>query len=105
MTHEYIDDKSRFWDDPRAQANGDVPLQISSGQEAERAVSIAAALLGDRDIVEPAVNLPNEGRLPDLPATAVVEVPAVVAHAPLLDQFGTVDGHDPQNRRPREGEL
>ncbi|WP_329237431.1 hypothetical protein OG417_34020 [Actinoallomurus sp. NBC_01490] len=173
MTHEYIDDKSRLWDDLRAQANGDVPLQISSGQEAERVVSIAAALLCDRDIVEPAVNLPNEGSLPDLPATAVVEVPAVVgadritglgigplppaiaavlaaragqqeltvraavsgdrdtavqaltldplvgdastarailddavvAHAPLLDRFGTVDGHDPQNRRPRKGEL
>jgi alpha-galactosidase len=78
MTLEYIGEKSRLWDDLRAQANGGAPLRVSADQEAERVVSIARALMGDRDTVELAVNLPNDGRIPNLPATAVVEVPAVV---------------------------
>jgi alpha-galactosidase/6-phospho-beta-glucosidase family protein len=78
MTFEYIGEKTRLWDDLRAQANGAAPLRVSADQEAERVVSIAAALMGDRDTVELAVNLPNNGKIPNLPATAVVEVPAVV---------------------------
>jgi alpha-galactosidase/6-phospho-beta-glucosidase family protein len=78
MTFEYIGEKSRLWDDLRAQANGGAPLRVPADQEAERVVSIAKALMGDRDTVELAVNLPNDGRIPNLPATAVVEVPAVV---------------------------
>ncbi|GAB2857613.1 alpha-glucosidase/alpha-galactosidase [Actinoallomurus bryophytorum] len=78
MTFEYIGEKSRLWDDLRAQAGGTAPLRVSADQEAERVVSIAAALMGDRDTVEPSVNLPNDGKIPNLPATAVVEVPAVV---------------------------
>ncbi|HEY0537538.1 MAG TPA: hypothetical protein VGD53_04180 [Actinoallomurus sp.] len=78
MTFEYIGEKTRLWDDLRAQANGDAPLRVSADQEAERVVSIATALMGDRDTVELAVNLPNDGKIPNLPATAVVEVPAVV---------------------------
>lgn len=78
MTFEYIGDKGRLWDDLRAQADGAIPVRVSADQEAERVVSIAAALIGDRDTVEPAVNLPNDGKIPNLPATAVVEAPAVV---------------------------
>jgi alpha-galactosidase/6-phospho-beta-glucosidase family protein len=78
MTLEYIADKGRLWDDLRAQASGRVPLRISADQEAERVMSIATALVGDRDTVELAVNLPNDGKIPNLPPTAVVEVPAVV---------------------------
>jgi alpha-galactosidase len=78
MTSEYIGEKSRLWDDLRAQADGTAPVGASASQEAERLVSIAAALLGDRDTVELAVNLPNNGKIPNLPATSVVEVPAVV---------------------------
>ena len=78
MTFEYIGEKNRLWDDLRAQANGDIPLRVPADQEAERVVSIATALMGDRDTVELAVNLPNDGKIPNLPATAVVEVPAVV---------------------------
>jgi alpha-galactosidase/6-phospho-beta-glucosidase family protein len=78
MTLEYIGEKNRLWDDLRAQANGDIPVRVPADQEAERVVSIATALMGDRDTVELAVNLPNDGKIPNLPATAVVEVPAVV---------------------------
>jgi alpha-galactosidase len=56
MTFEYIGEKTRLWDDLRAQANGDAPLRVSADQEAERVVSIATALMGDRDTVELAVN-------------------------------------------------
>lgn len=78
MTIEYIGEKSRLWDDLRAQADGSVPVSVSANQEAERVVGIAAALLGDRDTVELAVNMRNDGKIPNLPADAVVEVPAVV---------------------------
>jgi alpha-galactosidase/6-phospho-beta-glucosidase family protein len=78
MTLEYMGEKGRLWEDLRAQANGDAPLGIRADQEAERVVSIATALMSDRDTVELAVNLPNDGKIPNLPATAVVEVPAAV---------------------------
>jgi alpha-galactosidase len=78
MTFEYISEKSQLWDDLRAQATGTSPVEVSANQEAERLSSIAAALMGDRDIVELAVNMPNNGKIPNLPMTAVVEVPAVV---------------------------
>lgn len=78
MTIEYIGEKSRLWDDLRAQADGSSEVKVSANQEAERVVAIAAALLHDRDTVELAVNLPNDGAIPNLPSTAVVEVPAVV---------------------------
>ena len=47
-------------------------------QEAERLVAILEALVSGRDSVELAVNLPNNGKIPNLPPEAVVEVPAVV---------------------------
>jgi alpha-galactosidase len=50
-------------------------------QEAERLVSIAAAVASGDTRVELAVNLPNQGLLPQLPASAVVELPAVVSAA------------------------
>lgn len=78
MTIEYIGEKNRLWDDLRAQADGSRPVLVTDNQEAERVVGIATALLGDQDSVELAVNLPNDGKIPNLPPHAVVEVPAVV---------------------------
>lgn len=72
MTIEYIGEKERLWDELRG---GEI--HVAEG-EAERAVAIATALLGDQDTVELAVNLPNDGKIPNLPPHAVVEVPAVV---------------------------
>ncbi len=80
-------------------ADGTAPLPGTRDQEAERLVAIIEALVSGEDAVELAVNLPNEGKIPNLPREAVVEVPAVVgadritgddavgAHAPLLDRF------------------
>jgi len=41
----------------------------------------AAAIVTGRDTVELAVNLPNQGKISNLPSEAVVEVPAVVGAA------------------------
>jgi alpha-galactosidase len=81
MTVRYIDGKGDLWQRLRAQAAGEEPLAIGGNQEAERLVTIAEALLTGEDHVELAVNVPNRGALPDLPADAVVEVPALVGAA------------------------
>ncbi|MDH2443218.1 hypothetical protein QDR37_04575 [Amnibacterium sp. CER49] len=81
MTFQYIGEKDELWNRLHAEANGSEPLTDSRNQEAERLVSIAAAILTGRDHVELAVNLPNDGKIPNLPPEAVVEVPAVVGAA------------------------
>ena len=81
MTLHYIDGKGDLWQRLRAQATGEEPLAVGGNQEAERLVTIAEALLTGEDHVELAVNVPNRGVLPDLPAEAVVEVPALVGAA------------------------
>lgn len=78
MTREYIDEKGRLWDSLRAQAEGSEPLAPARNQEAERLVAIAEALRTGQEHVELAVNVPNRGAIANLPAEAVVEVPAVV---------------------------
>jgi alpha-galactosidase/6-phospho-beta-glucosidase family protein len=77
----YIGEKSDLWERLHAQADGSAPLPQGENQEAERLVAIAEAIVTGRDHVELAVNVPNEGKIPNLPATAVVEVPAVVGAA------------------------
>ncbi|WP_308467091.1 family 4 glycosyl hydrolase [Rathayibacter soli] len=80
-TLHYIGEKAELWDVLRAQASGTAPLQVSQNQEAERLVSIAESLVTGTDRIELAVNLPNEGKIPNLPDSAVVEVPAVIGAA------------------------
>jgi alpha-galactosidase len=77
-TRRYIDEKQELWEGLRGLADGSVPLQPPRAQEAERLISIAAAIRTGRGHVELAVNLPNIGLISNLPGTAVVEVPAVV---------------------------
>jgi alpha-galactosidase len=80
-TMRYIAEKSDLWDRLHAQADGSAPLDGARDTEAERLVSIAAAIVTGTDAVELAVNMPNNGKIPNLPPTAVVEVPAVVGAA------------------------
>ncbi|MCA1481636.1 hypothetical protein I6F37_42650, partial [Bradyrhizobium sp. NBAIM08] len=81
-TIRYIDQKSDLWQRLHDQADGKLPAAPVDGdgddQEAERLVSIAEALVTGREHVELAVNLPNVGLIPNLPPSAVVEVPALV---------------------------
>lgn len=98
MTMEYIGEKADLWETLNAQADGTAPLPERKNQEAERLVAIAGAMVQGEDMVELAVNLPNQGKIPNLPATAVVEVPAVVggsgitglAVGPLPDAIAAV---------------
>jgi alpha-galactosidase len=77
-TREYIEEKGTLWESLRAQAAGTEDLAPPRNQEAERLVAIAEALRLGRDHVETAVNLPNDGKISNLPPEAVVEVPAVI---------------------------
>ncbi|MCX7029581.1 MAG: alpha-glucosidase [Spirochaetes bacterium] len=52
----------------------------------ERAVVIMEGMIGDTRYEEGAVNLPNEGYIPDLPGFVAVEVPAIVGR-------GGLEGH------------
>ena len=52
----------------------------------ERAVAIMEGIIGDTRYEESAVNIPNEGFIPDLPGFVAVEVPAVVGR-------GGLEGH------------
>ncbi len=79
-TIRYITEKSDLWDRLHAQADGTAPLD-SGNRETERLVSIAAAMVTGAEIVELAVNLPNDGKISNLPPSAVLEVPAVVGAA------------------------
>ena len=81
MTMEYIAGKGDLWNFLHAQANGEAPVEVSRDQEAERLVGIVEALITGHDHVELAVNMPNEGKIPNLPTNAVVELPAVVGAA------------------------
>jgi len=80
-TMEYIGEKSDLWELLHAQADGTAPLPEGDNQEAERLVAIAEAIVTGHDHVELAVNVPNGGLISNLPASAVVEVPAVVGAA------------------------
>jgi alpha-galactosidase len=80
-TMRYIGEKSDLWEQLHAQADGTAPLPETDNQEAERLVAIAEAIVTGRDHVELAVNVPNQGKIPNLPPEAVVEVPAVVGAA------------------------
>jgi alpha-galactosidase/6-phospho-beta-glucosidase family protein len=85
-TREYIGEKSDLWEQLHAQADGTAPLtrddnKLSDNQEAERLVAIASAIVTGAQHVELAVNVPNHGKIPNLPPSAVVEVPAMVSGA------------------------
>ncbi|TQS39631.1 hypothetical protein [Cryptosporangium phraense] len=77
-TIRYIGQKADLWEQLHAQADGSEPLDTTRDQEAERLASILASIATGRPSYELAVNLPNEGKIPNVPPTAVVEVPAVV---------------------------
>jgi alpha-galactosidase len=62
----------RRWD------SGEAPLDDLLHPSGERAVPIIAGMLGNTHQYELAVNIPNAGFIPNLPAWVIVEVPAMV---------------------------
>jgi alpha-galactosidase len=67
------------WERLRRWAEGEDALdELLGRQSGERAVPIISGVLGNTHQYELAVNVPNEGFIPNLPDWAVVEVPATV---------------------------
>ena len=71
--------KASQWRRIEAMASGEAPLgDLLARPSGEIAFDIIADILDDRREVRLAVNVPNEGLIPNLPREAVIEVPAVV---------------------------
>jgi alpha-galactosidase len=81
LTYRIIEGKGAEWDRLRAQAAGTLPLDeelFAASREGERLVKIIEAIVDDTDMLELAVNVQNEGYVSNLPAEAIVEVPALI---------------------------
>jgi alpha-galactosidase len=81
MTYEIIEGKGAEWDKLRRQAAGALPLDdelFAASREGERLVKIVEAIVEDTDMLELAVNVPNDGYIANLPPEAIVEVPALI---------------------------
>lgn len=81
MTNRILASRDDRWDRIAAQAAGDAPLDQSlfdEAREGERVVAIMQAILTGEPLVEMAVNVRNDGLIPNLPPGAVVEVPGLV---------------------------
>lgn len=57
---------------------GNTPLDALKNARGEGAVEIIEGLMGGPDVYRPAINIPNQGHIANLPEGAVVEVPALV---------------------------
>jgi alpha-galactosidase/6-phospho-beta-glucosidase family protein len=80
MTNHIFASRDERWDRIVAQAEGRAELDrqlFDEAREGERVVSIMQAIVSDRPLLELAVNVRNDGLIPNLPAEAVVEVPGV----------------------------
>ena len=80
MTNDVLASRDERWDRIVDQAEGRAELDhalFDEAREGERVVSIMEAIVMDRPLLELAVNVRNDGLIPNLPAHAVVEVPGV----------------------------
>jgi len=81
MTNDILASRDARWDRIADQAEGRSELDralFDEAREGERVVSIMQAIVMDRPLLELAVNVRNDGLIPNLPAEAVVEVPGLV---------------------------
>ena len=81
MTNRVLASRDERWDRIAAQADGRAELDrrlFDEAREGERVVSIMEAIVTDRPLLELAVNVRNEGLIPNLPSEAVVEVPGLI---------------------------
>ena len=81
MTNAILASRDERWDRIAAQSEGRAELDrrlFDEAREGERVVSIMEAIVTDRPLVEMAVNVRNDGLIPNLPAEAVVEVPGMI---------------------------
>jgi alpha-galactosidase len=73
--------RSTGYDEIAHMASGEQEIEPLREAESEGAVEIVEAVAGAGTHVPPAVNLPNAGYIPNLPAGAIVEVPGVATGA------------------------
>lgn len=81
MTNAILTSRDERWDRIAAQAENRAELDralFDEAREGERVVAIMEAIVTDRPLLELAVNVRNDGLIPNLPRDAVVEVPGVV---------------------------
>jgi len=70
--------RDRKWQDIKAMAQGTMPVDALKNARSEGAVEIIEGLRGGTDLYRPAVNIPNQGHITNLPEGAIVELPALV---------------------------
>jgi alpha-galactosidase len=81
MTNAILSSRDERWDRIAAQAEGRAELDrglFDEAREGERVVAIIEAIITGTPLLELAVNVRNDGLIPNLPAEAVVEVPGKV---------------------------
>jgi alpha-galactosidase len=81
-TNHILASRDERWDRIRAQADGRVPLDddlLEEAREGERVIAIIDAIVNDRPLFELAVNVRNDGLIPNLPEWAVVETPGAIS--------------------------
>jgi alpha-galactosidase/6-phospho-beta-glucosidase family protein len=82
LTNDLVAGKGTLWERLAAEANGLAPLDdqlFAETREGERVVNIIESILRDQWSLELAVNVRNDGLIPNLPSEAIVEVPGVVS--------------------------
>jgi alpha-galactosidase len=81
MTNHVFSSRDERWQRAVAQAAGEAELEqrlFDEAREGERVISIIEAIISDRPLLELAVNVRNDGLIPNLPREAVVEVPGLI---------------------------
>jgi alpha-galactosidase len=73
------------WRTIEALARGEAPVDELRQARGEGAVEIIEGMLGGEPLYRPAVNIPNQGHISNLPEGAIVEIPALV-------RGGTIEG-------------
>ena len=66
------------WQTIEAMARGGASLDELEGAEGEGAVELIEGLWGSQEVYRPALNIPNQGHIANLPDGAIVELPALV---------------------------
>lgn len=69
-------ERDKNWQRIEAMARGAVSIEMLATARGEGAMELVTALSGGPEIDWPAVNIPNQGYIANLPAGAIVEVPA-----------------------------
>jgi alpha-galactosidase len=71
-------ERDQKWQAIEDMAQGSAPINGLREAKGEGAAEIIEGLLGGKDAYRPAVNIPNQGHITNLPDGAIVELPALV---------------------------